>query len=164
MSGGPEVDQTSYLESRYKPLPDNSFFRLFVLKPGDYEDDIDCELTSVTRSEARFKYEALSYAWHDYVPRLQKDKQIRCNKKWIEVGDNLCLAMRFLRHGSLPRILWVDQLCINQDDTDERNMQVQSMSLVYSQAKQTVIWLGFGVETRKNQRNVIQNVCHLVNG
>jgi hypothetical protein len=42
-------------------------------------------------------------------------------------------------HGPL---FWIDQLCINQTDTDERNKQVRLMARIYSEACTVLIWLG----------------------
>jgi hypothetical protein len=38
--------------------------------------------------------------------------------------------------------LWVDSLCINQSDVNERNQQVQVMSDIFSNAFQVISWLG----------------------
>ncbi|KAI0097430.1 heterokaryon incompatibility protein-domain-containing protein [Nemania sp. FL0031] len=55
---------------------------------------------------------------------------------------NLYSALRFLRYADHARALWVDALCINQDDDDERNHQVRLMNHIYSKAKQVIAWLG----------------------
>jgi hypothetical protein len=39
-------------------------------------------------------------------------------------------------------MLWVDALCINQEDTTERNHQVMQMGAIYEKAKRVVVWLG----------------------
>jgi hypothetical protein len=41
-----------------------------------------------------------------------------------------------------PRILWIDAICINQDDNDERGEQVARMGAIYGQATTVVLWLG----------------------
>ncbi|KAK5656935.1 hypothetical protein OQA88_3457 [Cercophora sp. LCS_1] len=38
--------------------------------------------------------------------------------------------------------IWIDSICINQDDEDERAMQVQLMGRIYQTSKRTVVWLG----------------------
>ena len=55
---------------------------------------------------------------------------------------NLWNALHRLRHHSRPRRLWIDQICINQGRTYERNRQVQLMGKVYRQARQVIVWLG----------------------
>jgi hypothetical protein len=40
-----------------------------------------------------------------------------------------------------PGYLWIDALCINQDDTQERSNQVSNMREIYHRAKRVVVWL-----------------------
>jgi hypothetical protein len=40
------------------------------------------------------------------------------------------------------RVLWIDALCINQVDTDERNKEVQRMNLINENSTRVVSWLG----------------------
>lgn len=43
---------------------------------------------------------------------------------------------------SIKRRLWIDAICIDQEDTSERNAQVAIMSRIYSSAKRVIVWLG----------------------
>ncbi len=52
------------------------------------------------------------------------------------------MALTHLRLESQPRLLWIDALCIHQNDTLERNHQVNQMGGIYSQARRVVAWLG----------------------
>ncbi|KAF7188351.1 Heterokaryon incompatibility protein 6, OR allele [Pseudocercospora fuligena] len=47
----------------------------------------------------------------------------------------MCLPQRKLR-------IWIDAICINQDDLDERDQQVSMMDDVYRQAREVLVWLG----------------------
>ncbi|MCJ1314017.1 hypothetical protein MMC25_007697, partial [Agyrium rufum] len=38
--------------------------------------------------------------------------------------------------------MWIDQICINQPDTHEKEQQVSLMSLIYTHATNAIIWLG----------------------
>jgi hypothetical protein len=60
----------------------------------------------------------------------------------IQIRKNLEAALRHLRLTQEARYLWVDAICINQDDMDERSRQVSIMSEIYSKASQVVVWLG----------------------
>jgi hypothetical protein len=64
-----------------------------------------------------------------------------CGKSY-EIGHNLWLALLELRLGDRERIMWIDAICINQEDSSERNHQVGQMSLIYSQALMVIVWLG----------------------
>jgi hypothetical protein len=60
----------------------------------------------------------------------------------IGIGSNLHLALIHHRHTRYERIFWVDALCINQDDFDERGHQVRGMSTIYANAQEVLVWLG----------------------
>lgn len=86
-------------------------------------------------------YMALSYVWGD----PSKKKEIFVNGRSVQVTANLEAALQALR--DFPRIiqgfrLWIDALCINQDDLVERSVQVGNMRNIYASAWQVVIWLG----------------------
>jgi len=111
--------------------------RLLDVLPGAKTDDIRCELRCVTLSNG-VDYEALSYTWGapDCV------HQIRCGDRFLMVTVTIKEALETLRDPKRIRTMWVDQLCINQEDVDERNSQVRNMHHVYQQATRTVIFLG----------------------
>ena len=60
----------------------------------------------------------------------------------LKVTESLLTALRNLRYAKESRRLWVDQLCINQGDTEERGAQVSIMGEIYNKATCTVVWLG----------------------
>ena len=39
-------------------------------------------------------------------------------------------------------MLWIDAICINQGDEDEKAQQIQFMPMIYGQASQVIVWLG----------------------
>jgi hypothetical protein len=47
-----------------------------------------------------------------------------------------------LRDPDLPRVMWIDAVCINQNDLEERGDQVQIMALIYAYAAKVTVWLG----------------------
>lgn len=114
--------------------------RIIVVLRGDFDDDITCEVRHVSYDDSP-TYEALSYTWGE--PAERKDlEQLTLDRMPFGVTHNLALALRHLRYKDRDRHLWVDAICINQDDTVERNNQVQQMSHIYKEAKHVHVWLG----------------------
>jgi len=125
----------------YSPLDQESReIRILVLDPGTSGSRISFHLkTASFKNERHFlEYEALSYEWGDST----RDKQIFIRDHAIEVRENLWYALDALRLPNEPRFLWIDAICINQNDISERNHQVQQMADIYSQASRVLVWLG----------------------
>ncbi|TVY50468.1 Heterokaryon incompatibility protein 6,OR allele [Lachnellula cervina] len=54
---------------------------------------------------------------------------------------SFAFALAALR-GPKAQVLWVDALCINQKDLEERSAQVRQMADIYGKAWRVVVWLG----------------------
>jgi hypothetical protein len=65
-------------------------------------------------------YEALSWAWGD----LRYKKELRIGNSTLHIPANLEPALQQLRHEKRSLDLWIDALCINQSDIQERSEQV----------------------------------------
>jgi hypothetical protein len=50
--------------------------------------------------------------------------------------------MQRLRDPYVPRIIWIDAICITQADVQERATQVQLWAMIYLYASRVVVWLG----------------------
>jgi hypothetical protein len=78
-------------------------------------------------------YVALSYTWGD-----PKDtKQIYVNEVPMDVTTNLEAALRVLREKEPIEAgikIWIDALCINQTDNEEKGVQVRRMRDIYQKA------------------------------
>ncbi|KAK3386470.1 heterokaryon incompatibility protein-domain-containing protein [Podospora didyma] len=90
-------------------------------------------------------YEALSYTWGDSIKSAKI--QLYTSRGAVTVGDmgitdNLEAALRRLRLSDQTRFLWIDVICINQEDLAERENQVLMMREIFEGAVQTIIWLG----------------------
>jgi len=108
--------------------------RLIVLQPcNKAETVIKCKILDV-RINDHPRYEALSYMWG-----IDTDSRvIEIDGKELRTGHNLWLALTELRHPDEERTMWIDAICINQQDISERNHQVGLMSFIYSQAERVV--------------------------
>ncbi|KAM0145561.1 hypothetical protein ACHAPG_011563, partial [Botrytis cinerea] len=131
---------SSYTYSLLPASGDN--IRLLRLLPSEDEAaPLHCELRdySLQRSTPRIHlYEALSYVWGDPDITLP----ISVNKKQFQVTVNLHAALLRLRDHSFERIIWIDAICIDQNNNEERKQQVQLMARIYSTAHRVIVWLG----------------------
>ena len=130
----------------YNQLPkDRSMIRLIELLGGD-DPQIHCKMHVVDLEDTRSlpgngrrgKYEALSYTWQSQT----LSNYIICDGKVLYVTQILYDALRTLRRVTTSRFLWIDQLCINQEDVIERNCQVRLMRIIYNRAELVIAWLG----------------------
>ncbi|KAL7936116.1 heterokaryon incompatibility domain-containing protein [Trichoderma chlorosporum] len=114
--------------------------RLLRLLPGSVPEPISSEIIQawLYPEEAILPYEALSYTWGS----AEAPKSILVNGKCLAVTTNLHEALEQLRYVNQDRILWVDAICINQDDNKERSHQVQQMGDLFKKAERVVFWLG----------------------
>lgn len=128
------------LDLEYDPLDgDSAAFRLIRLFPASYGQDLHCELLhALLSAEDCPAYEALSYTWGT----VDRPARISINGYSVIVTRNLYDALQYLRHPQETRMLWIDAVCINQEDLVERGKQVERMGDIYQHAAQVVVWLG----------------------
>jgi hypothetical protein len=135
--------------------------RIAVLHPSSsYTAELVCTLVHIrlqdvgTVAEGHYHYDALSYTWGgpgkrfkmrvnhgalvDGVPSIDDSKA----PGELSLTTNLAYALRNLRQNDRFIRLWVDQICINQEDVSERNEQVSQIFNIFSKASKTWIWLG----------------------
>ncbi|EPE28385.1 hypothetical protein GLAREA_09505 [Glarea lozoyensis ATCC 20868] len=111
--------------------------RLLVLEPGASEGNVKCKL--ITRSlDDNPTYEALSYTWGE----TQFNQSILLNGHPTTISGNLESFLWTISHEREEKVIWVDQICINQSDIVERGQQVQLMRDIYEKAEGLLIWLG----------------------
>ncbi|KAK2603546.1 hypothetical protein QQS21_004315, partial [Conoideocrella luteorostrata] len=121
-------------------LPGGDHIRILTLSPSQDPTDPILVSLSVASLADEQSYEALSYCWGDSAHR----RLIFCDGKPFPVTENLESALRHLRLAEIERVLWVDAICINQDDVSERAYEVRLMRQIYQRANRVVIWLGDG--------------------
>lgn len=128
----------------YKHTPidlEGPALRLVRLLKGNFLEPIHCEIFDAYLAgsvEDMITYEALSYTWGS----LEDPLEVTINGAQMSVTANLHSALRHLRFEEIDRILWVDAICINQNDLLERGHQVKQMGNIYRKAGQVIIWLG----------------------
>jgi hypothetical protein len=117
--------------------PEGSNFRLLRLLKGSGRE-LECELSPHSLQNVHPPYEALSYTWgsNELVECITLDRK----PFWIT--DNLHSVLQCLRLCDRDRILWIDAVCINQEDKVEQSQQVQQMAQIFEKAEKVLFWLG----------------------
>lgn len=133
---------TSLSSYKYFPLGRDDTIRVVEIAPSpDPDAPIECTLLLRRLSEDEPEYEALSYTWGDAADRMPITVTgASCAS--IIVTKNCFNALRNLRTPDKARTMWIDAICINQDDLSERSAQVRMMFDIFFRASRTMVYLG----------------------
>jgi hypothetical protein len=116
----------------------------------DKDGTIQCEIRTVDYDDCP-DYDALSYMWGPVTPLFAI---VVNGDSRLEIRENLhqCLLQYCAENRQLnPRYVWVDQICIDQSSTLEKNHQVGLMSTIYSRSETVISWLAGGSALRELQ-------------
>jgi hypothetical protein len=114
-------------------------FRLLELHRGVVSDEIVCELHQWDR---KTKYEAVSYL-RSFDPGLPITMLTSRKKRLPKtVMPNLHSALKHLRLKDQSRFLWINALCIDHSNVQERNVSVHVVHKIFNQASKVCLWLG----------------------
>ncbi|TLS30964.1 hypothetical protein PpBr36_02813 [Pyricularia pennisetigena] len=149
-------DSGTRAQNQYKPLANPYEIRVLELEPGSLKDQLKCKLHHCTiefehkgKLYSQFAlstddltrpiwYTALSYRWGDPHPV----RHITVDGYEMEITVPLFEALNHFRKPNHSVVMWIDQICINQSDNDEKSRQIPLMGRVYQHAINTLIWLG----------------------
>ncbi|KAI0845118.1 heterokaryon incompatibility protein-domain-containing protein [Daldinia vernicosa] len=144
MATNSESNSPSSKARIYAPLGPNQARFIEILPSDDDDQSVSCLLRTAELTPD-LHYAALSYVWGD--PKVTRD--ILVNGHILPVTTNLACALWYFRKGGFPRhdntekirLLWVDAICINQEDTPERSHQVTLMGTIFGNASSVFSWL-----------------------
>lgn len=141
----------------YPALSNHRNIRLLYLLPSlAKRNPVLCRLEEVSLNDQP-KYDAISYVWGN--PR--SSEKIRLHGAEIPVTENLYHILRTLcaqEQGQTPA-LWVDALCINQNDLSEKSYQVALSGSIFQAAQEVVLCMGVGRDTDEEAITIIQNLA-----
>ncbi|PMD30241.1 hypothetical protein L207DRAFT_520360 [Hyaloscypha variabilis F] len=147
------------ISSLYQPLDESrQEIRIIRLLPfGRPNGAVHCLQETVSLLD-KPKYNAVSYAWGDFTDTVE----IICNVTVVQITKAVESALRHLRD-KIPtwdswNDLWIDGLCINQNDLQERSKQVLIMDSIYRQACCTIVWLGEEAEDSAYAMSMIKRL------
>ena len=87
---------------------------------------------------------SIDYSLESRFARLSTHESRRPRLQVLGISRNLSVALSYLTLPDQPRIFWIDAICINQNDRDEKSREVGRMGEIYSRARRVVVWLGEG--------------------
>ena len=138
-----------------KRLSETDIRLLHLLPSKEQDDPIEAHLARHSL-ESIPPYSALSYTWGNPLPlrfpgddetqlsyrQTTKYRSVRINKRSFPVSRNLHEGLARIRAMHKLPALWVDAICINQTDDEERSHQVRNMGDIYRGANEVLVWLG----------------------
>lgn len=130
------------------PIRSRTEIRILNLLPpiNSDLDALHCTL-SVATLEDKPSYEALSYVWGPPV----FPERLYLPSGHLSITANLAAALRQFRYSDRQRQLWVDAVCIDQQNHVEKAYQVRLMSQLYRNTECVLAWLG---ESHSNTRAI----------
>ncbi|OAG07054.1 uncharacterized protein CC84DRAFT_1088499, partial [Paraphaeosphaeria sporulosa] len=138
-----ERDLRPIRQYAYRPLESLRHTRLLHLLPASESDQpLECSIRQKCLSDAIASYEAVSYTWGG--PNLSC--RLRCidDNSELHITKNVDTFLRRFRDEYRTRVLWVDAVCINQQDHQEKSTQIPLMGQIYRFASKVLAWLGEG--------------------
>jgi len=126
------------------PIDPAGEIRVFILEPGFGDEKLRGRFEIVTFDPdtlrpfpGSIEWEAISYVWGGQTP----SETIEVDTGRRLVTENVASILRNLRRSDQARHLWIDGVCINQDDNYEKPQQVAIMLQVYQSARSVIICL-----------------------
>lgn len=121
----------------YSPLPHQRAIRLLRIESGTGEEGIQTTLETFDL-DSKTQFTALSYVWGNGASQ----REIICNGHKKPITRNLWGVLARLQKQRFDCLLWVDAICINQEDEGEKSFQVPMMRDIYERAANVIFWLG----------------------
>lgn len=126
---------------KYSPLSDKNEIRVLEILPTG--GSIECRIRHTTYDTQ--DYHALSYVWGRPMARtsavIVDDAGVSIGR--LPLNQNLMNAMNEIKISTIRnKYFWIDQVCINQMDLEERGQQVGLMGEIYSHAQKVITYAG----------------------
>jgi hypothetical protein len=102
------------------------------------ESSLICTRLNACHENLAESYTALSCVWGD----AKVKERILVNGQEFDITVNLNTTLRYIRDPNRKRLIWADDIYINQSDLLEKNQQVAQIGQMYQSAQHTIIFLG----------------------
>lgn len=133
--------------------------RLLVLHPEEFDARLSVSLDTIPLKPCTgLLYEALSYTWGSSASKTDVVMVRDEHDYALGVTKSLATALQYLRLKDKPRVLWIDAICVNQENLDERSAQVRKMGDIYRLAEKVVVWIGAGRDGSSTAMEVLDSI------
>lgn len=126
----------------YHELPSPDSIRLLELTQDETKHSI-CGHLVLSKLEDSPSFAALSYVWGS---ASLEDPILKVDGFALKIRQSLKHALEAIFYGSKKILLWIDQICIDQENYAEREIQVALMAKIFRQAQRVICWLGLDDE------------------
>ncbi len=126
--------------------------RLFGMRCSLVHQDLD--------ADAPPSFEAISYRWGSG----EKTKILDIGGKVLPIPESAYDVLRERASFWRTRLMWIDAVCVNQDDDEDKNQQVGLMRDIYGQATRTIVWLGDAPDGRVVFQFLVEMMLQRDNG
>lgn len=140
---------------KYQRISKSRTVRLLRLEPGTSYQSLEGHLIDYKIGGGK-GYNAISYVWDS--PSLTST--ISIEGKRLAITASVSAALKHFRRKKGRKLVWIDQICINQKDIVERSQQVQLMHTIYKDASNVLVWLG---EDSKGRGRKAFQLCRSLN-
>lgn len=149
-----QVFSTSSIYS--EPPVDGKHIRLIRVTKAEDDQTVRCEFSSWPIGSTP-PYNAISYTWGDQ----ENTAMIMLNGVETTVRANCAYVLRQSHWHDHNGYVWIDALCINQDDIAEKNVQVAMMGDIYKHAERVLACVGAHADDSEYLLRVIQDEAEL---
>lgn len=133
----------------YEPLSTPDSIRVIALEPSlDRNATLHCKIIHVDREKVvrgdsqLSHYEPVSYVWGK-APFFSHSLICGSGQKRLAITPNVDEILRTLRKPTKARYLWIDAICLNQMDLEEKSNQVSLMADIFAQGRKTHVYMSF---------------------
>ncbi|KAH8671524.1 heterokaryon incompatibility protein-domain-containing protein [Xylariales sp. PMI_506] len=125
---------------QYEPLPAAASTRIVEIQPSldDPDAPLQCVIKAINVAEDPY-YEAISYTWGG---QLRTEKLMVNGGYEVSITRTIYDALHRFRQRLEVRRVWVDGICIDQDNDQDKGHQIPLMGLIFQRASRVLVWLG----------------------
>jgi hypothetical protein len=112
--------------------------RLLTIHSGSSDCQVECSWDWFDLDSSNLRYIALSYVWGS----PERCCDIYINGRLTKTTESAIDALKMLRSPWKSKVVWIDAICIDQDDAADKERQIPYMADIYRKAAHVVVWLG----------------------